>query len=150
MKKISIYTDGACRGNPGPGGWGAVLIYQKHTKELYGFEPVTTNNRMELMAVIRALLALKEPCNIDLFTDSKYVKNGVTDWVKNWEINGWKNAARKEVKNRDLWERVIAQSERHIITWRWLKGHDGNEMNERADALARKGIKEFQNTQQKD
>lgn len=135
-KTITIYTDGACRGNPGPGGWGAVLSYKGHEKELSGFDADTTNNRMELMAVIEALNTLKEPCNIQLYTDSTYVKNGVEKWLAGWKAKGWKTASKKPVKNQDLWERLDAALSRHTINWHWVKGHSGDAGNERADGLA--------------
>lgn len=140
MKKISIYTDGACSGNPGPGGWGAVLVYKDHEREIFGGEKYTTNNRMELMAVIKALEALKEPCNVDIYTDSKYVCNGISDWIDKWVENGWKNSSRKDVKNQDLWRALLDKLGEHIITWNWLKGHAGHKNNERADELARQGV----------
>lgn len=135
MKHVTIYTDGACSGNPGPGGWGAVLIYGKHEKDLCGGEESTTNNRMELMAAIMALESLKEPCEIDLYTDSEYVRRGITEWIHGWIKNNWNKG---KVKNVDLWERLLAATQRHTMRWHWVKGHDGNAMNERADALARK------------
>lgn len=140
MKKISIYTDGACSGNPGPGGWGAVLVYKDHEREIFGGEKYTTNNRMELMAVIKALEALKEPCNVDIYTDSKYVCNGISEWIDKWVENGWKNSSRKDVKNQDLWRALLDKLGEHIITWNWLKGHAGHKNNERADELARQGV----------
>lgn len=136
MKKVTIYTDGACSGNPGPGGWGAVLQYGDKEKEISGFEPETTNNRMELMAAISALEHLKIGCEIDLFTDSSYVKDGITKW-----IHGWKTKEYKKVKNPDLWQRLDLATHRHKITWHWVRGHDGNELNERADKLATGAIK---------
>ncbi|MFO1242657.1 MAG: ribonuclease HI [Rickettsiales bacterium] len=134
MKHVTIYTDGACSGNPGPGGWGAVLIYGKHEKDLCGGEESTTNNRMELMAAIMALESLKEPCEIDLYTDSEYVRRGITEWIHGWIKSDWKKG---KVKNVDLWERLLAATQRHTMRWHWVKGHDGNPMNERADQLAR-------------
>lgn len=139
MKHVVIYTDGACSGNPGPGGWGAVLQYGAHEKELFGGEPDTTNNRMELMAAIMSLESLKEPCRIDLYTDSNYVRQGITEWIAGWKKNGWKTAGKKPVKNDDLWQRLEVAAERHSMAWHWVKGHAGDPMNERADALARKG-----------
>lgn len=136
MKSLTIYTDGACSGNPGPGGWGAILSYGDHEKELSGGDASTTNNRMELMAAISALEALKEPCIVALYTDSKYVIEGITDWIVGWKRNGWKNAARKPVKNAELWQRLDAATSRHKVTWHWVKGHNGDLLNERADALA--------------
>lgn len=134
MKHVTIYTDGACSGNPGPGGWGAVLIYGKHKKDLCGGEESTTNNRMELMAAIMALESLKEPCEIDLYTDSEYVRRGITEWIHGWIKNNWNKG---KVKNVDLWERLLAATQRHTMRWHWVKGHDGNPLNERADQLAR-------------
>lgn len=135
MKKVTIYTDGACSGNPGPGGWGAVLMYGKHEKDLAGGETETTNNRMELMAAIMALESLKEPCAVDLYTDSQYVRLGITEWIHGWQKNGWNKG---KVKNVDLWERLLAATQRHRMQWHWVKGHDGNPLNERADELARR------------
>jgi len=137
---VEIYTDGACSGNPGPGGWGALLRYGTHEKELSGFEPETTNNRMEMVAVIEALRTLKKPCKISLYTDSTYVKNGVTKWLDGWKANGWVNAAKKPVKNQDLWEVIDSEIGRHKIVWYWVKGHDGHIENERVDLLARQAI----------
>ena len=136
MKKIHIYSDGACKGNPGPGGWGAIIQYGKHEKEISGGEPDTTNNRMEMQAAINALNLLIEPCQVTLFTDSKYVIDGITKWVEGWKRNGWKNASKKPVRNSDLWHELIAASNDHEIEWTWVKGHDGNPGNERADTLA--------------
>ncbi|MDO3385689.1 ribonuclease HI [Gilvimarinus sp. SDUM040013] len=140
MKSIEIYTDGACRGNPGPGGWGALLRYNDHEKELYGGEEHTTNNRMELLAAIEALKALSEPCDVVLTTDSQYVRQGITDWLAGWKRNGWKTAAKKPVKNDDLWRQLDEQNARHQVSWRWVKGHSGHPENERADQLANLGI----------
>ncbi len=137
---VDIHTDGACRGNPGPGGWGAVLRYRGHKRELSGGEPETTNNRMELMAAIRALEALKRPARVRIVTDSKYVRDGVTLWLANWKQSGWKTSAKKPVKNADLWQRLDAAQDTHVIEWLWVKGHAGNPGNERADALARAGL----------
>ncbi|MFP1129627.1 ribonuclease HI [Asticcacaulis sp. W401b] len=142
MKKVTIYTDGACKGNPGKGGWGAILTFGPHEKELYGYEAETTNNRMELMAVIMALEALKEPCEIDLHADSQYVLKGIKEWIHGWKARGWKTADKKPVKNDDLWMRLDAARQRHKIHWHWVKGHAGHEMNERADGLANKAITE--------
>ena len=139
-KKVDIWTDGACSGNPGPGGWGAVLRYGKTEKELSGGEAATTNNRMELMAAIQALEALKGHVNVTLHTDSKYVMDGVTKWIHGWKKNGWKTADKKPVKNDDLWKRLDAARERHDVTWKWVKGHADDVMNNRADELARKAI----------
>jgi len=139
-KLVTIHTDGACSGNPGPGGWGAVLEYAGHEKELSGAEAETTNNRMELMAAIRALEALKRPSRVRLVTDSVYVKDGVTKWIHGWKKNGWKTAAKKPVKNEDLWRRLDEAARRHEISWEWIKGHAGHAENERADQLARNAI----------
>jgi ribonuclease HI len=137
-----IYTDGACSGNPGPGGWGAHLRWNGVIKELHGGDPATTNNRMELMAAIQALESLTRPSQVLLYTDSTYLLNGITKWISGWQRNGWLTAARKPVKNADLWQRLVAALEGHEITWRWVKGHAGDEGNERADELARLGIEE--------
>jgi len=137
---VEIYTDGACKGNPGPGGWGALLTFDGEEKELKGGEPSTTNNRMEMMAAIMALEALKRPCHVILHTDSKYLQQGITGWIHNWKRNGWRTASRKPVKNVDLWQRLDAAIERHQVDWRWVRGHAGNEGNERADLLARQGL----------
>jgi ribonuclease HI len=137
MKKIGIHTDGACLGNPGPGGWGALLRYNGHERELSGGEPDSTNNRMELMAAIVALETLLEPCEVVLFTDSQYVRQGITEWMPGWVRRGWKTAGGDPVKNRDLWERLQAAAARHRIDWRWVKGHNGDPDNERVDMLAR-------------
>jgi ribonuclease HI len=137
---VRIYTDGACKGNPGPGGWGALLRSGRHEKELYGGEPDTTNNRMELTAVIRALEALKRPCRIEVFTDSEYVKKGVTEWLRTWQRRGWKTAGRKPVKNAELWRRLDELASRHQVRWHWVRGHAGHPENERADALANRGV----------
>jgi len=140
MDEVVIYTDGACSGNPGPGGWGALLQFGGHERELKGGEPGTTNNRMEMLAAIAALEALKRPCLVNLYTDSVYLRDGITKWIVNWKRNGWKTAARKPVKNVDLWQRLEAAIERHQITWHWVKGHAGHPGNEAADALARQGL----------
>jgi ribonuclease HI len=142
-KRVSIWTDGACSGNPGPGGWGAILRFGDREKELSGGEPLTTNNRMELMAAIMALEALTRPCAVDLYTDSQYLRGGVTSWIKGWKARGWKTADRKPVKNVELWQRLEAAEERHDVAWHWVRGHSGDEMNERADALARAGLAPF-------
>jgi ribonuclease HI len=142
-KRVAIWTDGACSGNPGPGGWGAILRFGEVEKELSGGEPATTNNRMELMAAIMALEALTRPCAIDLYTDSQYVRGGVTSWIKGWKVRGWKTADRKPVKNVELWQRLEAAEARHDVAWHWVRGHSGDEMNERADALARAGMAPF-------
>ena len=139
---VLIYTDGACRGNPGPGGWGAILISGGHRKELYGGDLATTNNRMELMAAIQALEALKKPCKVELHTDSQYVKNGVTQWIHGWKARGWRTADKSPVKNEDLWKRLDAARSRHQVDWRWVKGHAGHELNELADELARRGMRQ--------
>jgi ribonuclease HI len=136
MKKVDIFTDGACKGNPGPGGWGALLRMGRHEKELSGGEPDTTNNRMELTAAIKALEALIEPCDIRLHSDSKYVLDGITKWVHGWQRNGWKNASKQPVRNADLWHELIAAAKPHTVEWIWVKGHDGHPENERVDALA--------------
>lgn len=139
---IEIWTDGACSGNPGPGGWGVLMICGAHRKELYGGEPETTNNRMELMAAIEALNTVKASAKVTLHTDSKYVKDGLTKWMHGWKKNGWKTASRKPVKNKDLWQALETAAMRHDVTWKWVKGHDGDEGNERADALARLGVEQ--------
>lgn len=139
---VVIHTDGACRGNPGPGGWGAVLEHKSRERELYGYEPETTNNRMELMAVIQALETLKRPCRVRAITDSQYVMKGVTEWMPGWKKRGWRTASRKPVANRDLWERLDAAIQRHEIEWEWVRGHTGQAGNERADQLANRGIDE--------
>lgn len=138
--QVTIYTDGACSGNPGPGGWGAVLICKGKEKDLSGGEEATTNNRMELMAAIRALNELKTSCNVDLYTDSNYVRQGISEWIFGWKRNGWKTADKKPVKNADLWQLLDDAVLRHKVKWHWVKGHSGDPMNERADALARRGI----------
>ena len=137
---IDIYTDGACSGNPGPGGWGALLLYNGQEKEICGGERDTTNNRMELMAAIQALEALKQPSQVRLHTDSVYVRDGITQWIERWKRNGWRTAAKKPVKNVDLWQRLERAAERHDLEWHWVKGHAGHPQNERADQLARDGI----------
>ncbi|MBS0308431.1 MAG: ribonuclease HI [Proteobacteria bacterium] len=140
MDKVEIFTDGACKGNPGPGGWGAWLIAGDKEKELFGGELNTTNNRMELQAVIEALTALKRPCDIVLHTDSQYVQKGISEWIQGWKARGWKTAAKAPVKNVDLWQALDAAQTRHKIEWRWIKGHAGHAGNERADALANRGV----------
>ncbi|MHC5306650.1 ribonuclease HI [Bartonella sp. LJL80] len=142
VKTIEIYTDGACSGNPGPGGWGAILRWNGHERELYGGEPDTTNNRMELMAAISALNALKEPCSVDLYTDSVYVRDGISGWIEGWKRNNWRTAAKKPVKNAELWQALDLARARHEVRWHWVKGHAGHPENERADELARKGVAE--------
>ena len=136
MKHVEIFTDGACKGNPGPGGWGAILRMGEHEKELSGGDRATTNNRMELLGAIEALRALREPCRVTLHTDSKYVIDGITSWIFGWQRNGWKNAAKKPVANADLWQELVAAAKPHRIEWIWVKGHDGHPENERADRLA--------------
>lgn len=136
MKKVTLYTDGACSGNPGPGGWGAVLIYGGHEKDLSGAETNTTNNRMEMMAVIEGLRALRDSCQVAIYTDSTYVMKGITEWLQGWKAKGWKTAAKKPVKNKDLWLELEEEVNRHQIEWNWVKGHAGDEYNERADQLA--------------
>lgn len=140
--EVVIYSDGACSGNPGPGGWGAVLISGDHVRDICGGEPASTNNRMELMAAIQALEILKRPCKVELHTDSTYVMKGISEWIHGWKKRGWTTADKKPVKNDDLWRRLDAARLRHDVTWKWVKGHAGHELNERADALARKGLKE--------
>ncbi|MET0339262.1 MAG: ribonuclease HI [Caulobacter sp.] len=140
--KVLIYTDGACSGNPGPGGWGAVLMYGDKRKTMCGGEPGTTNNRMELMGAIVALETLTRPCKVELHTDSQYVMKGVTQWIHGWKAKGWKTADKSPVKNEDLWKRLDAARARHDVDWRWVKGHAGNPFNEEADELARRGLKE--------
>ena len=137
---VVIHTDGACSGNPGPGGWGAILSFGDHVKELKGGEAHTTNNRMELMAAISALEALKRPCLVDIHTDSQYLRNGVMEWMHAWKRNGWRTADKKPVKNVDLWQRLDALAAQHRVRWHWVKGHAGHDLNERADELAREGI----------
>jgi len=145
LDKVIIFTDGACRGNPGPGGWGAILRIDEREKELYGAERDTTNNRMELMAAIQALEALKHPCEVILTTDSEYVKKGITEWIDGWKRRGWKTADKKPVKNQDLWQRLdeAVRKHKHLIHWKWVKGHSGHAENERADQLANMAIDEM-------
>ena len=140
---MTIWTDGACSGNPGPGGWGAILTFGDHRKELAGGEAATTNNRMELTAAIRALEALKRPCSVDLHTDSAYLRGGITAWLAGWKKNGWRTADKKPVKNVELWQELERAATRHDIRWHWVKGHAGDPMNERADELAREGMRPF-------
>lgn len=142
-REVSIWTDGACSGNPGPGGWGAILVCGSHEKELFGGESETTNNRMELMAAIEALEALTKPCIVHLHTDSNYLKGGITSWIHVWKRNGWRTADKKPVKNVELWKRLDAAASLHTIDWHWVKGHADDAMNEHADALARKGMEAF-------
>ena len=144
LPHVSIFTDGACSGNPGPGGWGAILRFGEVEKELKGGEPHTTNNRMELLAAISALEALKKSASVDLTTDSQYVRQGITSWIHNWKRNGWRTADKKPVKNDDLWKRLELAIETHDISWHWVKGHSGHDGNERADELARRGMEPFQ------
>lgn len=140
LPKVVIYTDGACSGNPGPGGWGAVLTHDENQSEISGHEAETTNNRMELLAAIEGLKALNKPCEVIVVTDSRYVQDGITQWIDSWQRNGWKTAANKPVKNVDLWQDLLKAMEPHQVTWQWVKGHSGHEFNERADALARNAI----------
>ena len=139
-EQIFIYTDGACRGNPGPGGWGAILEYREHKKEINGASSLTTNNIMELTAVIKSLEIIKRPSSITITTDSTYVKNGITEWINNWKVKGWKTANKKPVKNKDLWQQLDKLTENHKITWKWVRGHTGHIGNERADQLANEAI----------
>ena len=140
MKEVIIYTDGACRGNPGPGGWGALIKFDTAEKEIFGGCNNTTNNQMELSAAIEGLSTLKEPCNVELFTDSKYVMDGITQWIQNWKKNNWKTSAKKEVKNKELWQQLDQLMSYHQVQWHWVKGHSGDPGNETADLLANKGI----------
>lgn len=140
LDHVIIYTDGACRGNPGPGGWGALLRFGHHKKELAGFDPDTTNNRMELTAAVEALKSLKRPCRVDFYTDSKYVKHGITEWMKNWKARGWRTSNKKPVKNQDLWRALDEAIQPHQIEWYWVPGHAGHSDNERVDQLARNAI----------
>lgn len=140
VNTVVVYTDGACSGNPGPGGWGAILLFQDKRRELSGGEKLTTNNRMELMAAIAALEALKRPCVVDLYTDSVYVKDGITKWIIGWKAKGWKTADKKPVKNVDLWQRLDEATARHQVKWHWVRGHSGHDLNEQADELARSAI----------
>ncbi len=143
MEKVEIYTDGACKGNPGPGGWGVLLRAGKHEKRLCGGEPNTTNNRMELTAAIEGLQALKRPCHIVLTTDSEYVRKGITEWLQGWKSRGWKNSAKKPVKNADLWQKLDELTQKHQIQWCWVKGHSGHPENEIADELANLGVEKI-------
>jgi len=142
MTEVEIHTDGACRGNPGPGGWGAILRWGTREKEIWGGEPATTNNRMELTAAIRALEALRVPCTVRAYTDSEYLRRGITEWLEQWKRRGWKTAGRKPVRNEDLWQRLDELAARHAVTWHWVRGHTGHPDNERADALANRGVDE--------
>ncbi len=146
MKQVEIYTDGACSGNPGPGGWGALLRFGNREREIFGGEPETTNNRMEMTAAIEALKALKRPCEVHLHTDSTYLKLGITEWIERWKRNGWRTAGRKPVKNQDLWQALDAALQRHRVKWIWVKGHAGHPENERADELARRGMAPYLTT----
>ena len=141
-KNVEVFTDGACSGNPGPGGWGAILRYNGHERELYSGERDTTNNRMELLAAINALNTLKEPCSVDLYTDSVYVRDGISRWIDGWKNNNWRTAAKKPVKNAELWQALDTARQRHEVRWHWVKGHAGHPENERCDELARKGVSE--------
>ena len=140
MKDVIIYTDGACRGNPGPGGWGALIKFDITQKEIFGGQNNTTNNQMELSAAIEGLSTLKEPCNVELFTDSRYVMDGITQWIQNWKKNNWKTSSKKEVKNKELWQKLDQLMSYHKVKWNWVKGHSGDPGNEVADLLANKGI----------
>ena len=140
MKQVIIYTDGACRGNPGPGGWGALIKFETVEKEIFGGKPDTTNNQMELSAAIEGLAVLKEPCSVELFTDSKYVMDGITLSIQNWKKNNWRTAAKKDVKNKELWQKLDQLISQHRVQWHWVKGHSGDVGNETADLLANKGI----------
>ncbi|HWG07169.1 MAG TPA: ribonuclease HI [Beijerinckiaceae bacterium] len=142
-KRVVAWTDGACSGNPGPGGWGAILTYGEREKELSGGEAETTNNRMELTAAIQVLEAIKGDCEVEIHTDSQYLRDGITRWIHRWKENGWRTGDRKPVKNAELWQRLDAARQRHSVEWRWVRGHDGNLMNERADELARRGMAPF-------
>ena len=143
MSKVELFTDGACKGNPGPGGWGVWLRYGQHEKEMFGGELETTNNRMELQAAIEGLKALKRPCEVSLTTDSEYLRKGVLEWMANWQRNGWRTADKKPVKNQDLWQALSEEMARHPIEWHWVKGHQGHPGNERADALANRGVEQI-------
>lgn len=142
MKEVRVWTDGACKGNPGPGGWGALLQYGAHQKEIFGGEANTTNNRMEIQAVIEALLLLKESCCVHIYTDSQYVKKGMTEWISNWKARQWRTAAKKPVKNADLWQQLDQLCQKHQLQWHWVKGHAGDPNNERADQLANLGVEQ--------
>jgi ribonuclease HI len=143
LSRVEIYTDGACRGNPGPGGWGALMRCGDQEREIYGGEPATTNNRMELTAAIRALETLKRRCQVEVYSDSKYLRDGITTWLSDWKRRGWKTADRKPVKNQDLWEQLDALAAAHDVEWHWVRGHDGHPENERADQLANRGVDEL-------
>jgi ribonuclease HI len=144
MTKVVIYTDGACQGNPGPGGYAALLMYKGKEKMLQGGEKDSTNNRMELLACVEALFHLKESCEVDLWTDSRYVKDGITVWSKNWVKNGWKSASKKPVKNKDLWQRLLDASARHQVKWYWVKGHSGHDLNDRVDLAAKEAVGKYE------
>ena len=146
MQEVTIYSDGACKGNPGPGGWGALLIWRNQEKELFGGQANTTNNRMEMLAVIEALKLLKRPCQVNLYTDSQYVMKGMTEWLAGWKTRQWLTAAKKPVKNSDLWQQMDALSQHHQIHWHWVRGHQGDAGNERADQLANRGVAELLNS----
>jgi ribonuclease HI len=141
MTRVKVFTDGACAGNPGPGGWAAILVHDDRERELSGYEPATTNNRMEMQAALEGLNALSEPCQVDLWTDSQYLKNGMTDWLPRWKRNGWRTADKKPVKNVDLWQALEAAVARHTVRWHWVRGHDGHPENERCDVLANAAIR---------
>jgi ribonuclease HI len=142
VTRVDIFTDGACQGNPGPGGWAAILVSGAHRREITGYEPATTNNRMELMAALEGLRKLKEPCEVDLYTDSQYLKNGMQQWLAKWKKNGWRTAAKEPVKNADLWELLDDAASRHTMRWHWVRGHDGHVENERCDYLANEAIRQ--------
>jgi ribonuclease HI len=144
MRQVTIYTDGACAGNPGPGGWAALLVCGENRREISGYEPLTTNNRMELQAALEGLRALRERCEVDLHTDSQYLRNGMTDWLPKWKRNGWRTSDRKPVKNVDLWKPLDAAAEEHVVHWHWLRGHEGHPENERCDELANEAIRRGQ------
>ena len=141
MTRVDIFTDGACQGNPGPGGWAAVLVAGKHRREITGYEAATTNNRMELMAALEGLRNLKQPCEVDLYTDSQYLKNGMEQWLAKWKKNGWRTTGKQAVKNADIWEQLEAEAAKHTMRWHWVKGHAGHAENERCDALANEAIR---------
>ena len=142
MTRVQIFTDGACQGNPGPGGWAAILVSGEHRREITGYEPATTNNRMELQAALEGLRKLKQPCHIDLYTDSQYLKKGMEEWLAKWKKNGWRTTAKQPVKNADLWERLEAAAGEHTMRWHWVRGHDGHVENERCDVLANEAIRQ--------
>jgi len=141
MKRVTIFTDGACEGNPGPGGWAAILVSGQHRREMSGYAPQTTNNRMELQAALEAVRALREPCEVDLYTDSQYLRNGMEEWLAKWKRTGWRTAGKKPVKNADLWEQLDAAVQAHVVRWHWVRGHDGHPENERCDELANEAIR---------